>query len=110
MPHGLLTAFICLWVMAFNLMACPEKFINIAQAFGENTAGLSNMEAAGLAIKSVKRMLDDFGISYHLSSYDVPRDAIPDLAKAAIGAVRLISNNPRSVTEKDVIAILEANY
>lgn len=110
LPHGLLTAFICPWVMTFNLMACPEKFINIAQAFGENTAALSNMEAASLAIKTIKSMLDDFGISYRLSSYDVPRDAIPDLAKAAIGAVRLISNNPRSVTEKDVIAILEANY
>ena len=110
LPHGLLTAFISPWVMEFNLMACPEKFINIAQAFGENTTGLSKMEAAGMAVKSVKSMLDDFGISYRLSSYNVPREVIPDLAKAAIGAERLISNNPRQVAEKDVIALLEANY
>ncbi|MCG8423482.1 MAG: iron-containing alcohol dehydrogenase [Proteobacteria bacterium] len=110
LPHGLLTAFISPWVMSFNLIACPEKFINIAEAFGENTAGLSKMEAAGLAVKAVKSMLDDLGISYRLSSYNVPREAIPDLAKAAIGAERLISNNPRRVSEADVIALLEANY
>jgi alcohol dehydrogenase len=110
LPHGLLTAFICPWVMQFNLMACPEKFINIAKAFDENTDGLNKMEAAGLAVKAVKGLLDDFGISYRLSSYDIPRETIPDLAKATISAARLISNNPRSVSEKDVIAILEANY
>ncbi len=110
LPHGLLTAFICPWVMEFNLMACPQKFINIAEAFGEETTGLTEMEAAGKAVKAIKSILDDFGISYRLSSYDVPREAIPDLAKATIGAARLISNNPRTVSEKDVIDLLEANY
>jgi alcohol dehydrogenase len=110
LPHGLLTAFICPWVMEFNLMACPDKFANIAQAFGENTSGLNQLEAAGLAVKAVKAMLGDFGISYRLSDYDIPQSVIPDLAKSTIGAARLISNNPRSVSEKDVIGILESNY
>jgi len=110
LPHGLLTAFICPWVMEFNLMACPDKFIKIAEAFGEDTTGMNKMAAAGLAVKAVKSMLDDFGISYRLSSYNVPQEAIPELAKATIGAARLISNNPRSVSEKDVISLLEANY
>jgi len=110
LPHGLLTAFICPWVMEFNLMACPDKFIKIAEAFGEDTTGMNKMAAAGLAVKAVKSMLDDFGISYRLGSYNVPQEAIPELAKATIGAARLISNNPRSVSEKDVISLLEANY
>lgn len=110
LPHGLLTAFICPWVMEFNLMACPDKFIKIAEAFGEDTSGMNEMAAAGLAVKAVKNMLDDLGISYRLSSYDVPREVIPELAQATIGAARLISNNPRSVSEKDVITLLEANY
>lgn len=110
LPHGLLTAFICPWVMEFNLMACPDKYIKIAEAFGEDTTGMNKMAAAGLAVKAVKSMLDDFGISYRLSSYNVPREVIPELAKATIGAARLISNNPRGVSEKDVITLLEANY
>jgi alcohol dehydrogenase len=110
LPHGLLTAFISPWVLEYNLLANPKKFIEIARAFGENTDGSSEVEAARLCVKAVKSLLDDLGISYKLGSYNVPREEIPALAKAAIGAARLISNNPRKVTEKEVIELLENNY
>ncbi len=110
LPHGLLTAFILPWVMEYNLLANPQKFIQIARAFGETTGGLTETEAAKLAVKAVKSLLNDLDISYQLSEYNVPKEEIPALAKAAIGAARLISNNPRKVTEKEVIKILEANY
>jgi alcohol dehydrogenase len=110
LPHGLLTAFIIPWVMEYNLIANPGKYAEIAKAFGEKTRGLPDIQAARLAVKAVESLLDDLGISYKLSSYDVPREEFPALAKATVGAVRLISNNPRSVTEADVIGILEANY
>jgi len=110
LPHGLLTAFICPWVMEFNLLANPIKFIEIARAFGEKVDGLPETEAARLSVKAVKGLLDDLGISYRLSSYNIPKEEIPALAKATIGAVRLINNNPRKVMEEDVINILEENY
>jgi alcohol dehydrogenase len=110
LPHGLLTGFICPWVMEYNLLAIPSKFIEIANAFGEKTGGLPEIEAARLSVKAIKSLLDDLCISYKLSTYDIPKDEIPNLAKATIGAARLISNNPRRVTEKDVIRLLEANY
>jgi alcohol dehydrogenase len=110
LPHGLLTAFICPWVMEYNLLANPAKFIEVARAFGENTDRLPEIEAARLSVKAIKSLLDDLGISYKLSSYNVPREEIPALAKATIGAARLISNNPRKVTEKEVIKLLEANF
>jgi alcohol dehydrogenase len=110
LPHGLLTAFILPWVMEFNLIATPKKYIEIAKAFGERIKRLSEIDAARLSVKAVKALLDDVGISYKLSSYGVPREEFPALAKATVGAVRLISNNPRSVTEQDVIGILETNY
>ncbi len=110
LPHGLLTAFICPWVMDYNLMAVPEKFVRIAEAFGEDTSGISEMEAARLAVLVVQDLLDDVGISYKLSTYGVPQEEFPAIAKATVGAVRLISNNPRDVTEENVIRLLEANY
>jgi len=109
LPHGLLTAFIIPWVMEYNLIAAPGKYIRIAEAFGERTKGLPEIQAARLSVKAVKSLLDDLGISYKLSSYGVPREEFPALAKATVGAVRLISNNPRTVTEDDVIGILESN-
>jgi alcohol dehydrogenase class IV len=110
LPHGLLTAFILPWVMEYNLPADPQKFIQIARAFGENTEGLPEIEAALLSVKAIKSLLDDLGISYRLGYYGIPREEIPGLAKAAIGAVRLISNNPRKATEEDVIRLLDSNY
>jgi alcohol dehydrogenase len=110
LPHGLLTAFIMPWVMEYNLIAAPGKYIKIAEAFGERTKHLPENQAARLSVTAVKSLLDDIGISYKLSSYGVPREEFPALAKATVGAVRLISNNPRAVTEQDVIGILEANF
>lgn len=110
LPHGLLTAFILPWVMEYNLLANPEKFIRIARAFGESPDGLPEVEAARLSVRAIKSLLDDLGISYKLGSYGVPREEIPALAKAAIGAVRLISNNPRKVMEKEVVGLLEKNF
>ena len=110
LPHGLLTAFILPWVMEYNLLANPEKFIQIARAFGENVDGLPEILGARLSVRAIKSLLDDLGISYQLSNYGVPREEIPALAKATIGAARLIGNNPRKVLEKDVIKLLEENY
>jgi alcohol dehydrogenase class IV len=110
LPHGLLTAFICPWVMEYNLLAAPEKFKEIARAFGETPDGMPDIEGARLAVKAVKGLLDDLGISYKLSAYNVPTDAIPALAKATMGATRLISNNPRKPSQGDVEKVLQANY
>jgi alcohol dehydrogenase len=110
LPHGLLTAFILPWVMEYNLLANPEKFIQIARAFGESVDGLPETSGARLSVQAIKSLLDDLGISYKMSNYGVPREEIPALAKATIGAARLIGNNPRKVLEKDVIKLLEENY
>jgi alcohol dehydrogenase len=110
LPHGLLTAFIIPWVMEYNLIAAPGKYIRIAEAFGERTKHLPEIQAARLSVKAVKSLLDDLGISYKLGSYGVPREKFAALAKTTVSAVRLISNNPRTVTEADVISLLETNY
>lgn len=110
LPHGLLTAFILPWVMEFNLLANPQKFIQIAMAFGENPNGLSEVEGARLSVKAIKSLLNDLNISYRLNAYNVPKEEFASLAKATVGAARLISNNPRKVTEQEVIKLLEGNY
>ena len=110
LPHGLLTAFLLPWVMEFNLPAAAQKYARIACALGEDTAGLPEAKAAGLAVKAARALLDDLNIPTRLSAHGVPNDAFPAIAKATVGAVRLISNNPRQVTEADVVALLEANY
>lgn len=110
LPHGLLTAFICPWVMEFNMVAAPEKFARIALALGVKPDGKSTAELAEASVDCVRSLLSDLNISTRLGTYDVPPDAFADIARGTVGAARLISNNPRDVTEKDVVALLEANY
>jgi alcohol dehydrogenase len=110
LPHGLLTAFIIPWVMEYNLIANPAKFVQIAEAFGEKTDALPQIEAARLSVKAVKSLLDDVGISYKLRDYGVPREQFADIARDTAGAQRFMLNNPRAVTDADVINLLESNY
>jgi alcohol dehydrogenase len=111
LPHGLLTAFICPWVMEFNLQAARDKYARIASALGEAAAGAPQDEDAPMmSVRAVRSLLEDLGISTRLGTYGVQREAFSALAKATVGAARLISNNPREVTEEDVVKLLEANY
>ncbi len=107
LPHGLLTASVIPRVMAYNLMANPAKFVQIAEAFGEDTAGLTRMEAARRSVRAVKSLLADLGISCKLSDYGVSEEEFPLLARKAAGAGRLLRNNPRTVTEADVVHLLK---
>jgi len=109
LPHGLATAFILPMVMEFNCIANPQKFSAIAAAFGENIEKLPDHEAALLSVKAVKSLLGDLNISCKLSDYGANEKHFEDIAKAAMSAGQLISNNPRQVTVQDVVNILKAN-
>ncbi|HNG81647.1 MAG TPA: alcohol dehydrogenase, partial [Burkholderiaceae bacterium] len=39
-----------------------------------------------------------------------PREALPELARQAMGQQRLLQNNPRPVDEADALAIYEAAW
>ena len=109
LPHGLATAFILPMVMEFNCIANPDKFINIAAAFGEDIEDMPDHEAALLSVKAVKDLLNDLNISYKLGDYGADAVHFEGIAKAALSAGQLIGNNPRQVTEQDVVNILKAN-
>jgi alcohol dehydrogenase class IV len=40
----------------------------------------------------------------------IPHDAIPDMAEGAMKVTRLMNNNPRTITVKDVERIYENAY
>lgn len=109
LPHGLATAFILPMVMEFNCIANPRKFAAIASAFGENIENLPVHEAALLSVKAIKSLLSDLNISFGLADYGAKEKHFDEIAKAALSAGQLISNNPRQVTEQDVVNILKAN-
>jgi alcohol dehydrogenase class IV len=110
LPHGVATSLMLPAVMEFNMVGCPDKFAAIAEAFGEDTTLMSPMEGAELAIKSVKRLIEDIGFKMGLRNYGIPESAIPDLARGAMVAARLWENNPRSAALEQVEEMFRKAY
>lgn len=55
-PHGIANAVLLPTVTEFSIWGDPAKYAKIAEAMGENTEGLSLLDAAYLAVKAVKRL------------------------------------------------------
>ncbi len=81
-PHGVACAMVMPYVMEYNLAASPERFARIAVAFGEDTTGLSPMEAAYKSVVAVKRLMVDIHIP-KLSEYITNFDDFDELCKVA---------------------------
>jgi alcohol dehydrogenase class IV len=106
-PHGVANALLLPYVMEFNEMAATGKFADIAEVLGEPVDGLSEREAAHRATLAVHRLVGDLGLPQCLADVGVDREAIPRLAEESHGNQRLLKNNPRGTTIKDLTDILE---
>ncbi|MHB1126265.1 MAG: iron-containing alcohol dehydrogenase [Bacillota bacterium] len=106
-PHGLANAVLLPYVMEYNLPANLQKFARVARALGGLTDGLTDLNAADLGVRLVRRLAYDLNIPIRLGSIGVSLKAIPDMARDAVAEKR-ISNNPRLTTEKDIVALFES--
>ncbi|HXE95366.1 MAG TPA: iron-containing alcohol dehydrogenase [Dongiaceae bacterium] len=102
--HGETNAAILPHVMEFNLIACPERFRDIAEAMGENVAGLSAMTAAEKAVVAVRRLIADIGLAKGLGELGLSEKFIPLLSENALKDACLVTN-PRPATREDISVI-----
>ncbi|NLC51771.1 MAG: iron-containing alcohol dehydrogenase [Firmicutes bacterium] len=102
LPHGLANTLMLRYVMEYNVVSCLDKFAVIAEAMGENTEGLSVREAAFKAIEAMINLAKDTNVPTRLRDVNIPKEAIPKMAAAGINETRLLSNNPRKLTQKDL--------
>ncbi len=112
LPHGECNALLLPHIEKFNLIAKVEKFAEMAQIMGENTAGLSPRDAAELAIKAIKQLSEDVGIPSTLVELgkrygkEVKAADIPTMTANAQKDICKFTN-PRTATDKEVSAIYE---
>jgi len=105
--HGIANGLFLPYVMEFNVLGDIPKFAQIAQFLGEKVQNLPLLERAYHAAKVVKAIYRDLKIPQSLTELKVPKEAIPDMAKAAMNVTRLMVNNPREMTVEDVERIYE---
>jgi alcohol dehydrogenase class IV len=105
--HGIANGLLLPYVMEFNVLGDIPKFAAIAQFLGEKVEHLPLLEQAYRAAESVKAIYSDLTIPQSLTELGVPRDTIPEMAKAALNVTRLMANNPREMTAEDIEKIYE---
>jgi alcohol dehydrogenase class IV len=105
-PHGLANAVMLPFVLEYNYPGDIDKFCQLALAMGEEDAGMPPREMAAGAVSAVFDLSEDIGIPGSLEELKIPRDAIPQMAQAAIKVARPIANNPRPVS----VSVIEQIY
>ncbi|MHB8916731.1 MAG: iron-containing alcohol dehydrogenase [Desulfocucumaceae bacterium] len=105
--HGVSNGMLLPYVMEYNMVSDLKKFSDIAQAMGENVAGLTPREAASKAVESVMNLCVDVNIPLKMSSI-IPgfsREQVLEMIPGVMSNIRSMSNNPRVLTAQDVEAI-----
>jgi alcohol dehydrogenase class IV len=108
--HGVSNALLLPYVMAWNKMACVERFRDIAEAMDLRVAHLSDKDAADQAVQAMADLCATVEIPKGMRSFNVPDDAIPAMAEEASKIERLMRNNPRKLTAADIEKIYRAAY
>jgi alcohol dehydrogenase len=107
LPHGVCNAILLPAVSQFNLIACPQRFADIAVALGENVAGLSVTEAADKAIAAIRKLSASIGIPTGLKALNVKEQDLKVMAENAKKDACQFTN-PRKATLEQVIDIFKA--
>lgn len=104
LPHGVCNAILLPHVERFNLIANVERFVDIAEALGENVQALSAREAADKALAAIEKLSADIGIPKGLTELGVKEEDLEIMAKNAMKDACMLTN-PRIATLEDVIQI-----
>ena len=109
-PHGEVTGLMMPYVMNFNSSVVPEKMIKIANAFGIQTHYMNKLDAAKAAGAAVLQLLKDIGLPTNLNQIGIKEENIEEIGRKTLGISRLVRNNPRIPTEKDLIELVREAF
>lgn len=109
LPHGVCNAILLPHVEEFNASVCGDKFRDIAEALGVDTANMDREEANKAAIDAIKKLSADVGIPSGLNELGVKEADFELMAKNALLDV-CTGGNPKAVTLEDTIEIYKSAY
>lgn len=108
-PHGVCCALLLPVVEKYNIIACPERFAELAEIMDEDTTGLSTRDAAELAIKAMKQLAEDVGIPKSIKAIGAKPEDFPLMAENALKDGNAFSN-PRKGTKEELIQLFQEAY
>jgi len=105
MMHGDLNSVLLPYVMEFNLIANPVRFMEIAEFLGENSTGLTPTEVGKKGIEHIKQLSSDIGAPQRLSEMGFEEHMIKEISQIALQDACMITN-PRDITAQDIETLL----
>ncbi|KRM58565.1 MULTISPECIES: iron-containing alcohol dehydrogenase [Lactobacillaceae] len=108
-PHGECCAILLPIVEKYNIVACPERFAELAEIMGENTEGLSVRDAADLSIKAMRQMCDDVNIPRSIKAIGAKPEDFELMAENALKDGNAPSN-PRKGTKEEIVKLFQEAY
>ena len=109
-PHGVANAVLLPYVMEFNAPYTGTKFRDIAKAMGvKKVDEMKQAEYREAAIKAVKKLSKDVGISKTLKEIGVKKEDLEALAEAAMADV-CTGGNPRPCSKELVLEVYKKAF
>jgi alcohol dehydrogenase class IV len=109
MIHGVTSAVMLPLVMEFNAALTAPKLRRIADALGQDTRGLDDTAAAGLAVTAVRDLIASLEVPHTISAAGGDKARLPMIAHHVM-ADPAVAASARTITEDDVLALLEAAW
>ena len=109
LSHGLSNAVCLPHVARFNLVACPEKFAQVAIAMGRPVQQMPVLDAAQAAVEAICKMCEDLGIPARLRDVGATQDTFAEMSEQCLAA-HYNRWNPRHTTAADFRALFERAY
>lgn len=110
LPHGLTNSLVLVAVMKFNLPAAEGLYAQLGRAVLPELAQAGEKEAALRFVSALESLVAAMPYAQNLRAAGVREQDLPMLARDAIGIERLLVNNPRDLSEADILAIYRASY
>ena len=108
-PHGVCCALLLTTVEESNLIACPERFAELAKVMGFDTTGLTLYEAAQKSIDGMREMCRLVGIPSSIMEIGAKPEDFEMMAKNALKDGNAFSN-PRKGTVEDIVKLYQKAY
>ncbi|WP_373994378.1 iron-containing alcohol dehydrogenase [Duganella sp. CF458] len=103
-PHGLSNSLVLPHVLRFNAEACVEQYAELATIVVPHVDGSVAARAEALAV-AMQQFGTITGLPRTLSQVGITASDLDLLADDAMKQVRLLGNNPRTVTREDAYAL-----
>jgi alcohol dehydrogenase len=109
-PHGLSNSLVLPHVLRFNLPAAEQQYAELAQVLKLGHHGDNSAQLAQAFIDYTATLSPSTGLPVGLREVGIGEHDLPAMASAAMLQTRLLSNNPRDVSEAQALAIYQAAY